>query len=193
MNAKIINILDLIETIGEEEVQSILSDFSCPLNAEIEKFVWENSIDFAKRKMSITFLVFAEDGLLVGIFALTHKAIELDARQMSGTIRKKMNRFAYLDDNTGCYMVSAFLIGQFGKNFHESIENGIEGNELMKSVMTKLLSVQHEVGGGVIYLDCEEKEQLLSFYGNEVNRFRRCGEHVSKTDGMRYVRMMRLF
>ena len=50
--------------------------------------------------MSVTFLVFDEDGVFVGIFALTRKAIELDAGQMSGTMRKKMNRFAYLDDNT---------------------------------------------------------------------------------------------
>ena len=35
---KTINILDMIEAIGEESVNLILSDFSCPKNVEIEAF-----------------------------------------------------------------------------------------------------------------------------------------------------------
>ncbi len=57
-NHSVINILDLLDTVGEDEVKSILSDFSCPKNQEIEDFLIKNSIEFAKRKMSITYLVF---------------------------------------------------------------------------------------------------------------------------------------
>ena len=35
MEYTVINILDLLETVGEEEIGSILSDFSCPQNPEI--------------------------------------------------------------------------------------------------------------------------------------------------------------
>ena len=31
-----INLKDMISEIGEKEVKSILSDFSCPLNADVE-------------------------------------------------------------------------------------------------------------------------------------------------------------
>ena len=37
-NYKIYNLLDLIDSVGEEKVQSILCDFYCPLNKEIEDF-----------------------------------------------------------------------------------------------------------------------------------------------------------
>lgn len=51
-----VNIQDMLKAIGEKEVFSILSDFSCPLNVEVEDFVRNKSIDFAKRKLSITYL-----------------------------------------------------------------------------------------------------------------------------------------
>ena len=48
---KVVNILDMMELIGEDGVKQILSDFSCPLNVEIENFVHNNAIEFAKRKI----------------------------------------------------------------------------------------------------------------------------------------------
>ena len=52
-NYSAVNILDMIDAIGEDELTAILSDFSCPKNLEIETFVKNNAIDFAKRKISI--------------------------------------------------------------------------------------------------------------------------------------------
>lgn len=51
-----VNILDLADIIGEEEVQSILSDFSCEKNMEIEVFARKNALDFSKKKMSVTYV-----------------------------------------------------------------------------------------------------------------------------------------
>ncbi len=69
----VINILDMLETVGEDELCSILSDFLCLKNPEIECFIHNNAIEFAKRKMSITYLVFGGDARLIAYFALTHK------------------------------------------------------------------------------------------------------------------------
>ena len=69
----VINILDMLDSIGEDAVKEIISDFSCPLNNEIEYFLFNNAIDFAKRKMSVTYLVFDEINRLTGYFTLTHK------------------------------------------------------------------------------------------------------------------------
>ncbi len=33
-----INLSDLLDELGEDEVKDILSSFSCPLNADVEKF-----------------------------------------------------------------------------------------------------------------------------------------------------------
>ncbi|MCD7867319.1 MAG: hypothetical protein LUG62_03795 [Clostridiales bacterium] len=78
MNAyKAVNILDMIEVIGEDGTRSVLSDFSCSKNGEIENFIKKNAIDFAKKKMSVTHLVMDEKGRLAAIFTLTHKAVKI--------------------------------------------------------------------------------------------------------------------
>ena len=67
------NILDEIEG-GEKELIEELSTFSCPHNPEIETFIKRNAIEFAKRKLSITYLVIDEtDGAIDAYFTLTHQ------------------------------------------------------------------------------------------------------------------------
>jgi len=73
-NQSIINILDLLDSLGEDTVNAILSDFSCPKNPEIEDFLRKNAVEFAKRKMSITYLVFDENKRFTAYFTLTHKS-----------------------------------------------------------------------------------------------------------------------
>ncbi|MDY4791170.1 MAG: hypothetical protein SO237_01165, partial [Erysipelotrichaceae bacterium] len=46
----------------KKRVVDVLQQFSCAKNLEIEKFVKNNAIDFAKKKISITYLVV--DGFL---------------------------------------------------------------------------------------------------------------------------------
>lgn len=124
-----VNILDMINAIGEEELQFILSDFFCPKNHEIEQFVRKNAIEFAKRKMSITYLVIDGEGRIVGIFTLTHKAVQLFQRQ---------------------------------------------------------------IGGGVVYLECEDKPKLLSFYQNNENRYQIFGDRYSVRDSVKYIQLMKI-
>ena len=52
-----VNIQDILKAIGEEELQVLLSGFSSPLNDEVEDFVHNKSIEFARKKLSITYLV----------------------------------------------------------------------------------------------------------------------------------------
>ena len=186
-----VNILDMLNAIGEDAVKNILSDFSCPKNFEIESFVKQNALEFAKRKMSITYLVIDEEGQLAAIFALTHKAVQLTNEGLSGSMRKKIERHAKLDEQSNTYMLSAFLIAQFGKNAQYTEK--ITGNELMDMTMNILVAVQREIVGGVVYLECEERPQLLTFYENEQNRFRVFGERYSDKDQVKYIQLLRLF
>ena len=52
-----INLLDLVDAIGEDETKNLLSDFSCSKNQEIGNYVRKNALDFARRKISMTHLV----------------------------------------------------------------------------------------------------------------------------------------
>ena len=188
-----VNIHDMLEIIGENGVKRLLSDFSCPKNIEIENYVKKNAIDFAKRKLSVTYLVMDEQGNLNAIFALAHKAVKIQDNVLSSTLRKKIRRYAQIDERTKSYMVSAFLIAQFGKNYGYQDGEPLEGDSLMDTAMEILSSVQHDVGGGVVYLECEDKPQLLSFYQNDNNCYKVFGERYSEADHTKYIQLLRFF
>lgn len=191
-NFETVNILDMIDAIGEEELQLILSDFSCPKNQEIEHFVRKNAIEFAKRKMSITYLVIDEESRIAGIFTLTHKAVQLLDAGLTGTVRKKIQRHARLDEATDSYILSAFLVAQFGKNYQYGESNVLKGNELMDITIVTLKEIQRQIGGGVVYLECEDKPQLLSFYQNKENRYQIFGDRYSERDAVKYIQLMKI-
>lgn len=117
MDYAVVNILDYMELIGEESVVDVLSGFSCPKNKEIENFVRNNAVEFAKRKMSITYLLLDESSRVLAIFAITHKAVQIFGTNLSATLQKKIQRYAQKNEKTDEYALSAFLIGQFGKNY----------------------------------------------------------------------------
>lgn len=183
------NILDVLERRGEDFLMRVLAAFSCPVNPEIEKFIKERAIDFAKRRLSITYLVTDMDGgEFLGYFTLTHKAILLNGEGFSKTMQRKLTRYSRLDKQTGNYMASAFLLAQFGKNY--GIEDGkrISGADLMKLVRDILVDVQRRIGGGIVYLDCEDKAGLIAFYERE--GFNRFDERFSQEDDQKYIQFM---
>jgi hypothetical protein len=192
-----VNIQDILKAVGEEKVQSLLSDFSSPLNEEVEDFVHNKSIEFAKKKLSITYLVIrkTDDGktVLVGIFTLAHKAVEVTNTNISNTARRKLSRYAKLDEETDKYNVSAFLIAQFGKNSAVSEKWKISGNELMDLAFEVLRHVQYFVGGGVVYLDCENIDKVLGFYKSDYNRFKIFGERMARSEGKLYLQLLKFF
>lgn len=191
MNLIVDNILDMIQVGGEMELSEDLSAFSCPKNPEIESFLKKNAIDFAKKKMSITYVVSDEtDGEILGYFTLAHKALEIEDVKLTQTVRRKISRFAQKDEEHQSYTVSAFLLAQFGKNY--AVDNGkrITGRELMEQVDDVIADIQHRIGGGVMYLDVEERPGLIKFYEDAAN-YKAFNERFSKADGIKYQQMIR--
>lgn len=189
----VINILDMLETVGEDELSSILSDFSCPRNPEIEHFIHNNAIEFAKRKMSITHLVFDSGARLIAYFTLTHKPSSVDGQVLSKTSRKKLEMHARMDESIQAYSVSAYLIAQFGKNYGVDGGHSISGDELMDMAFDVLERVQRQIGGGVVFLECEDNPVLLKFYQNDHNRFRLFGERYAEREQVKYLKLLRFF
>ncbi len=63
-----VNIQDMLMAVGEEAVSALLSGFSCPLNEGVERFVRRDAIDFARRKLSVTYLVLGKgDGDILAV------------------------------------------------------------------------------------------------------------------------------
>ena len=192
MSVLTVNILDSISANGETETADDLSVFSSPKNPEIDDFIKTKAIDFAKRKLSITYLVYdSEDGALLGYFTLAHKAIDIEGRTLSNTVRRKLGRYSRFDKDTDSYAASAFLLAQFGKNYGVDSGKRISGAQLMQLATDVLVDIQRQIGGGIIYLDCEDKPELVSFYTDQ--NFKRFDDRFSSEDDQKYIQFMRFF
>ena len=200
MNIGVWNILDLVEEFGDEYVSAFVSDFSTGvekegrkrnLNPDIEEFLKKNAIQFAKEKKSITYIVGdKEDGSLLGYFTLAHKPIEIPADGLSKSMKKRIEKHSRLKDGENAYIVSAFLIAQFGKNYTVDGGRRISGDELMALCIKELSEIRYRIGGNVEYLDCEADASLIRFYQDQQN-FTLFGERISENDGKRYLQYMK--
>lgn len=179
-----IRLNDLIEAIGEEKVKSILSSFVCPLNKDVEDFLRNKAMVFSMRQFAKTNLVFWETDdkkarELVGYYAFTSKSIQIDRGAVSSREARKLRENGMFDENTNQYIVPAPLIGQLGKNYAGGNNCLISGADLLQMAIEKAYMIQGEIGGRFVYLECEEKEKLISFY--ERNKFKVFGRR--KLDG----------
>ena len=197
MISNVISIENMIESYGEEATIELLSSFSCvrdgvQKNEEVETFVKKNVIDFFRRKLAVTYLVFDDDSDFVGVYTLAHKAIDIPADRLNAKLKNKVKRYARLDEGRQSYSVSAFLIAQFGKNYEGDKGRTISGSELMDSALDMLSAAQAIVSGGLIFLDCEvENTVALELYMK--NGFVPFGERESESDGHRYIQLLKGF
>ena len=193
MSPVVFNILDLIDLGGSDVIEHKLATFSSPKNPEIEDFIHNKAINFATGKLSITYLVNDDDtGNILGYFTLTHKSIIINGDNLSATSRKKLARYSpRMDASTGNYMASSFLLAQFGKNYALDEADRIDGADLMKLATDVLVNIQRQIGGGIVYLDCEDKPQLTSFYKGQ--NFKEFDDRFSPEDNQKYVQFMRFF
>lgn len=63
---KIINIRRYIGNgnpeLGEDALLELFSEFSCPINPDVERFLKKSSIEFTKKNQSVTYMVFSVNG-----------------------------------------------------------------------------------------------------------------------------------
>lgn len=158
--------LDSLLSGGNLAVKEAIGDFSCKFNPEIDDYLRDKAIDFTRKSITVTHLVFdAETASCLGYFALTHKPIAFQSKSLSGTQRKRIERFAKVNTDTNTYNVSAFLIAQIGKNYLVEDGNMISGAELLGLAKKELLSAKQKIGGQVVFVEMEHgNEHLAKFY-----------------------------
>ncbi len=180
--------------LGEDELLQILSEFSCPMNPDVERFLKHSSIEFTKKNQSVTYLVFSvADGKLLGYFTLALKPLTVRGKTVSNTVKRKLLRVSELDKKSDTYTMSAYLIAQLGKNYSENDGKMITGAELLELAWDKIKATQYMFGGMVTFLEAENEEKLLSFYRN--NRFSQFDtrQTISDTDeAHELVQLLRL-
>ena len=180
-----VNLLDLLsETEHAEDLQRILSDFSSPLNKDVEDFLHTKAIEFTRQGLSSTYLVFTSyqgRTVLIGYFALAYKYFHIDLRHTSKTWGKRIRRFAHYDEGMKRYLVPAILIGQLGKNYTNGHDTLIRGEELLRLTCDTVREAHRIAGGRLVYLECEDVPSLIRFY--EENGFTSCGLRELDGDG----------
>ncbi len=187
-----------LENIGESDTQKILSDFSCPLNPDIELFLKNNAIEFDKQRISATHLVFMpynNDNILAGYYTLSTKAFNIDKSTISKTFYKRLSKHATYDPMLQTPMLPAPLLAQIGKNFTNNYNKLISGSELLELAIKDVEISQRIVGGKIIYLECEDNERLMGFYAT--NNFIKFSERSLDKDerhinGRYLVQMLRV-
>lgn len=164
----LVNLKDLVQAVGEERAKQILSDFSCPMNKDVEYFLSSKAIEFSKQGLAQTQLIFTsykDEPVLIGYFTLAVKEIVITRRTvLNYKWRRRINRFATRSDTDGRYYVPAPLIGQLGKNYRNGYNELITGDELLKLAIDKVYATQAVLGGKFVYLECEDKPKLVQFY-----------------------------
>ena len=106
---------------------------------------------------------------LLGYFSLTVKPISIPAKfvDVSNSTKRKWAKFASYDKDRHVYIASSYLIAQLGKNYSKTVQHSISGDELLDICMAKIKECQDVIGGGIVFLECEKKEndtKLVDFY-----------------------------
>ena len=164
---KIVNVKLMVEELGEERTKELLSSFSCPLNADIETFLRAKALEFSKQGIAQTHLVYASfrgTPTLAGYFTLANKYITVKAEAVKGKLKQRIRRFSTFDKTIRAYCLSAPLIAQLGKNYTNGANSLITGAELLQMACEKISTIQFDLGGKFVYLECEDKPKLLEFY-----------------------------
>lgn len=196
-----VNLRDILldDTLGESAAKSLLSSFSCPLNPDVEYFLKNVAIEFSRQSISSTYLIMASfrgTYVLAGYFTLANKIFCIDKQCLPNRKwRSRISKFGQFDNEIQRYTISAPLIGQLGKNYANSYDKLITGDELLKLALDKVREMQNIVGGKIVYLECEQKDSLIEFYSR--NGFVNFGlrpldkDETDKLSGQCLVQMLR--
>ncbi len=166
------NLSSILTQLGEERTKRILSSFYCPLNKDVEEFCRSKAIEFSKRGFAQTYLIFWQEGIekeFIGYYTIAMRHFTVCKKHLSNKMFSRVKQHGTYDNSTGEYIISAPLIAQLSKNFADGNDTLISGSEILQMAIERIRKIQQEIGGKFLYLECEEKEKLLTFY--EKNNF----------------------
>ena len=179
----IISLSDVYKELGEDKTKRILSEFSCPINIDVEQFIKFKAIEFEKQSIARTQLVYASyktTNVLVAYYSLANKAVIIKKELLNAKWRKRMNRFSQSYYDKDYFLVSLPLIGQISKNFNNDYNTLITGDELLLLACNTVRSALSIIGGRFVYLECENKPKLIDFYFD--NGFVEFGKRLIERD-----------
>lgn len=150
------------QNVGKEDIKKILSDFSCPLNEDVEQFIKQKAYDFERVGLARTYLVYAlvdNVPIFVAFYSLGQSNIVV-----SENLSKNMKRRIFGSTYPIGKNVKALLIGQLSKNYFNNNNQYIAGDVLMSLVFEKIKEIHFLLPSVVIHIDCKDDIHLRKFY-----------------------------
>ena len=182
----------LAKKVGDRVLSSTLAQFSIPLNKEVEDFIRNKALQATKLKSSITYVLVDEDiAEVIGYFTLLVKPFTIPASCLSSTNRRLISRFSEVNEETGNYTASVFLLAQIGKNYAIQRQYQVSGRNLLEVALDKLRAAQDLIGGKLVLIEREtERMKLHDFY--KANGFKSWNSRYDKNDNVQYDQMIRV-
>ena len=182
----------LAKKVGDRVLSSTLAQFSIPLNKEVEDFIRNKALQATKLKSSITYVLVDEDiAEVLGYFTLLVKPFTIPASRLSSTNRRLISRFSEVNEETGNYTASVFLLAQIGKNYAIQRQYQVSGRDLLEVALDKLRAAQDLIGGKLVLIEREsERMKLHDFY--KANGFKSWNSRYDKNDNVQYDQMIRV-
>ena len=182
----------LAKKVGDRVLSSTLAQFSIPLNKEVEDFIRNKALQATKLKSSITYVLVDEDiAEVIGYFTLLVKPFTIPASRLSSTNRRLISRFSEVNEETGNYTASVFLLAQIGKNYAIQRQYQVSGRDLLEVALDKLRAAQDLIGGKLVLIEREsECMKLHDFY--KANGFKSWNSRYDKNDNVQYDQMIRV-
>ena len=152
------------EGVGENRIQSVLSNFSCPRNLDVEKFIREDAIAFSKKRQSITYLVFSlQEMKLAGFYSIAIKPVTIPAAAISkslanGAAKNSDEEF----DPRFHYWKNARMTEEMANYFLSIVQRVKNTRSHIRRILVEREMEMHEtVASGVV---SSPKEQVLNHH-----------------------------
>ena len=133
------------ENVWEDSCRAVLSTFMCPFNPDVEDFIHNKAMEFARKRIAITFIVFKEtesSSAFVGYYMLANKFVSISCTHLSKTLHKKIAKFSQYAEVLERFMVSMPSFVQNGRNFNPNLPFGITGANLLSMALQRVLDVE---------------------------------------------------
>lgn len=164
----------------ESSLQALLDSFFVPKNPDVEHFLKENAIPFEDWDNTRNYFVFSDDSELLGYFAVSLHAIEIQplVQKLSKTQLANIRGLG----RSSASAIPCFLIGQLARKGDVSNDK-LPGDVLLSEALAVILDIQKSIGGRFIVVDCVDA--LVPFY--ERNGFKKIDKTGSLNQMLRYI------
>lgn len=133
-----VSLFDLInQGVGKMKINEILSNFSCPLDEDVNYFIHNKAYDFERVGLSRTYLVYVitkdEIPKLVAFYSLGLSNVEISDKLTNSMKRKIFGTSYPMGKN-----IKTLLIGQLSKNYYQGNDRLITGDVLMGLIFERI-------------------------------------------------------